>query len=248
MRTQRTMLLRLFLLFAGLAILKAPFAHAQRVKDINDNGWFTFNGDHRLTNTWGVHTEFQARRHNLFADPQQFLVRGGVNYYAGKSAMLTAGYAVSESYSGGEYYPEQRIWEQIQLGQSLGRLALTHRYRLEQRWVKSAGGLNYTYENRMRYMLRGRVPLKGPSIDVHEPYVSAYDEIFVGFGDNVPNIFDQNRISAGLGYKLSREASIETSYLYQITQQRNRTVFQHNHILVIGFSYNFDFRQRSHRQ
>ncbi len=236
-------LLSLILLAATAGLCSPLSALAQHVSDSSDNGWYTFNGDHRLSDQWGAHTEFQSRRHNIITDPQQLLVRVGANYYAGKRAMVTVGYGLIESYSAGRYFPEQRLYEQVQLRDHLGRVELTHRYRLEQRWDELAGTSNYLYLNRMRYMLRGTVPLQGPTLESRELYFSAYEEIFIGFGNNVPNIFDQNRAYAGLGYKLSKEASIEAGYMYQITQQRNRTVFQHNHTLVIGCSYNFDFRR-----
>jgi Protein of unknown function (DUF2490) len=237
----RTLLLSILL--AGMAVASVPsLGQAQRVSDTNANGWYSLSGDHRLSGQWGAHTEFQWRRHHIITDPQQILVRVGANYYAGKRTMLTLGYGLIDGYSSGDYFPEQRVYEQVQVRDALGRLGLTHRYRLEQRWVELAGTSNYLYLNRARYMLRGTLPLKGPTLDVKEPYFSASEEIFIGFGNNVPNIFDQNRASAGLGYKLSREASVEADYMYQITQQRNRTVFQHNHTLLIGFTYNFDFR------
>ena len=237
----RTLLLSMLL--AGMAVTTLPASgQARHVSDTDANGWYVYNGDHRLTNQWGAHTEFQWRRHNIITDPQQILFRVGANYYAGDHAMVTLGYGHIESYSGGSYSPEQRMYEQVQLRESVGRVGLTHRYRLEQRWSELPGASSYLYLNRARYMVRGTVPLRGPKLKVKEPYFAASEEIFIGFGNNVPNIFDQNRAYAGLGYSLSREASVEAGYLYQIAQQRNGTVFQHNHTLQIGFTYNFDFR------
>jgi hypothetical protein len=231
------------LLAAILASLMPPLAQCQRTTTSNDFGWYVFNGDHRFTDSWGAHTEFQWRRRHIVTDPQQMLLRLGANYHAGKRTMLTVGYALVESYSGGHYFPEQRLYEQVQLSDSIGRLAITHRYRLEQRWDEFPGTSQYLYFNRVHYMLRGTLPLKGHALDPREPYISAYDTIYIGFGNNVPNIFDQNRLYAGLGYKLNREASLEAGYLYQISEQRNQSAFQHNHIVQIGFSYNFDFRE-----
>jgi hypothetical protein len=108
--------------------------------------------------------------------------------------------------------------------------------------VQLAANADYLYLNRARYMLRGVLPLNGDSLEAKEPYLAAYDEIFIGFGNNVPNIFDQNRAYAALGYKPNRESAVEIGYLYQAVQQRNRTIFQHNHTLQFGLFYNFDFR------
>ena len=72
---------------------------------------------------------------------------------------------------------------------------------LEQRFVGrySSPTLNsedeYLFLNRFRYMFRIQMPLKGKSIKDKIPYLSLYDELFIGFGPNVnENVFDQNRI------------------------------------------------------
>jgi hypothetical protein len=221
-------------------------AQTERVRDDNANGWYMFFGDHKLTPKWGAHTELQWRRHNVITDPQQLLLRLGANYYLSDGAMVTLGYGFIETYPYGDFpaahsFPEQRIYQQLQLQGGVGRVGLTHRYRLEQRWVELPGSSECIYLNRARYMLRGVFPLAGRTLEAKEPYLAAYDEIFVGFGNNVPNNFDQNRLYSAVGYKLNREGALEVGYLYQVVQQRNRRVFEHNHTLQIGLTYNLDF-------
>lgn len=241
---------KFLLIAAGMVLLGAPVAlgQNQRVRDTNANGWYMFFGDHRHSDKWGTHTEFQLRRFNVITDPQQAMVRMGGNYYLSDGAMVTLGYAFIETYPYGDFpaadsFPEQRIYQQLQLQGKVSSVALTHRYRLEQRWVKFANTPNYSYLNRARYMLRGVVPFRGNSVDPGEPYLALSDEIFIGFGNNVPNIFDQNRAYAAVGYKINREGALEIGYLHQLVQQRNLRVFEHNHTLQIGLTYNFDFRK-----
>jgi hypothetical protein len=232
------------------AVLSSPAVHAQapRISDSNRNTWYMFFGDHRLTDKWGVHTEFQFRRQNTIKDPQQTMVRPAVNYYLRDGVLLTMGYGFFETYPYGGFpfpreFPEHRIFEQVQINNSIGRVALINRYRLEQRWAKFPSGTDYLFLNRMRYMLRANVPLVGTTIDAHEPFVSFYDELFIGFGGNVPNIFDQNRAFASIGYKFNKQGSIEVGYMNQTLQQRNQRVYEHNHTLQIILTYNMDFRK-----
>jgi hypothetical protein len=232
-----------------LSILVAPTAQAQseRIKDFNNNGWYMYFGDHKLTSKWGLHTEIQWRRHNIIKDPQQLLIRTGINYDLTPNAMLTLGYGFIETHPYGDFpaagtFPEHRIYQQLQHRSNIGRVGLIHRYRLEQRWIKPAGADDHTYLNRARYMIKATLPLQGPTIDVNEPFLAVYNEAFVGFGNNIQrNIFDQNRAYAALGYKFSNTGTLEIGYLSQIVQKANGIVFEHNHTLQVSLFYNLDF-------
>jgi hypothetical protein len=74
-------------------------------------------------------------------------------------------------------------------------------------------------------------------------YAAAYDEILIGFGKNVgENIFDQNRISAVLGYKASGLFKVEAGFLHQTLQLgreiETKNVFQYNSGLIINTYFN----------
>ena len=72
-----------------------------------------------------------------------------------------------------------------------------------------------------------------------------YDEVLVGFGENVnANIFDQNRIGILLGYRFSKTLRIEGGYLNQTLQFgrliNSQNVFQYNNGLIINANFNID--------
>src|SRR5690606_18991343 len=107
-------------------------------------------------------------------------------------------------------FPEHRIYQQLQLKDQQGIFGLQHRFRLEQRWVTYAGAQQATYLNRLRYQFKVNLPLQGPTIEDKEFYLGLYDEVFINFGPNVgANIFDQNRASAVIGYRLHGNANVE---------------------------------------
>lgn len=226
-------------------------AQSSRIKDFNQNAWFMYLGSNKLSDKWGLHTEMQLRRHDIVKDPQQLLLRTGLNYNITDNSMFTLGYGFIETYPYGEFpaadnFIEHRLYEQLQLKGNIARVGLTHRYRLEQRWVQSPVTSEYTYLNRARYMLRATLPLVGPTTEAKEPYLAVYDEVFVGFGNNIQrNIFDQNRAYVALGFKLSEAASVEAGYLNQIVQKPNGTVFEHNHTLQLGLFYNLNFSKKA---
>lgn len=72
-----------------------------------------------------------------------------------------------------------------------------------------------------------------------------YDEIFVGFGENVQaNIFDQNRIGILLGYRFKKNVRIEGGVVNQTLQfgrQINeKNVLQHDHGIIVNANFNID--------
>jgi len=98
-------------------------------------------------------------------------------------------------------------------------------------------------------MVRLQVPLKGKEIEDKTPYLALYDEIFIGFGENVnANVFDQNRIGVLLGYRFNKKLRIEGGYLNQTIQfgrQINgQNVFQNNNGLIINANFNIDLTKK----
>ena len=99
-------------------------------------------------------------------------------------------------------------------------------------------------------MFRVQIPLKGQSIENKTPYLAIYDEIFIGFGENVnENVFDQNRLGVLIGYKFNNTIRIEAGYLNQILQLGrevdNRNVFQNNNGFIINTNFSFDLSKKT---
>jgi len=237
----------------------ASTAQANRVPDYNTLGWFQYSGDHRLGPRWTLHTEYQARRVHFVRAWQQRLARAGLGYQVLPRVQLAVDYTSFITHPYGDYptagtgvpFPERRLHEDVQLSDTMGRVTLMHRLRLEQRWLGQLPDDGrrtvqaWQYQNRVRYQLEAIIPLQGHRLDDHEWFVNAFDELFIGFGRNVANnVFNQNRISAGLGYQVHQNLQVQTNYLYQITQHSESDpatslpVFEFNHGVILGLTYN----------
>lgn len=230
-----------------------------RIEDFNAIGWFTYEGDHKLGDHFELHTEYQARRAHLVTDWQQSLLRAGLAYKVMPRLKVSAGYAwvVTHPYgthqlaSGGSY-PEQRFYEDISLTDQVGWALLTQRLRIEQRYIGIVGASGplkdesvWSRQNRIRYLLRIDFPLQGPTLDDNEFYLATFNEAFVSFGRFVDlNVFDQNRVAVGLGYRASEDCRLELQYLNQILQHpgldrsSKLAVFEFNHGFRLGLTYN----------
>ena len=174
--------------------------------------WLMYFGTHKISEKYSLHYETQLRNYEVISNFNQLLPRVGLNYHIDENSIVTAGYAFIPTQNtfdkgwGEEMITENRIWEQFILRNSINRIKIRHRYRLEQRWVK-AGDIT-TYKNRARYMLSVKLPI---SKNEESPlFISLYDEIFLNISDNP---FDQNRLFAALGYQVNKQMNIQLGYL-----------------------------------
>jgi hypothetical protein len=253
-----------FLFLIVLTFLtQIAFAQNTRLNHNNTIGWYNYFGTFKLSNKFGIHSEYQWRRDNGITDWQQSLLRVGVNYNLNPRVLFRTGYAWIETFPYGDYaingfgkdFTEHRIYEMVQLSHKEGIVDFSHRFMLEQRFVGRYSNANLATENefpllhRFRYMFRLQLPLKGKEIKDKTPYVALYDEILIGFGENVnANIFDQNRIGLLLGYRFNKAVRIEGGYLNQTLQfgrQINgQDVYQNNNGLIVNANFTFDLTKQ----
>ena len=239
------------LLLLCLVFLSVHSFAQNRISDHNTIGWYTINIDPAISKKWSGHIEYQWRRDNVITDWQQSLLRVGLTYKISPQVSIQAGYAWIETFPHSEHFtsairktfPEHRIYEQIVAVSNLGKVKLTNRLRLEQRFngkftsEEDEKPVDYVYLNRVRYMPRIDVPLD----KINKVFAAMYDEILIGFGKNVgQNVFDQNRVAVMVGYNFSPKFKVEGGFLNQTVQLGRlvdgKNVFQYNNgVLVTGY-------------
>lgn len=200
-------------------------------QDSDLGNWLIYIGNKKIDSTWSIHNEVQYRNYDAIGDLEQLLLRTGVGYNLrenNNNLLLGYGYILSENYIGEssdkESINEHRIYQQFVTKQSVGKLKLKHRYRFEQRFVKS------DFKMRFRYFLSLNYPLIVKESSDKMLYASAYNEIFL---NAKKSIFDRNRVFGGLGYKLNNSIKFEIGYMNQFFEGSGRD--QINVITFINF-------------
>lgn len=239
-----------------LLLLLSTVSLAQKEIVTQQHAWAIYTGNHKLTDKFGIHTEYQWRRSDGFQHWQQSLLRLGIDYYAKPSLQLTAGYGWIKSFPYGEQpiakaFNEHRIWEQVILKSPIGRVDIQHRYRLEQRflenWKINAENSDwkmegFNFRQRIRYRLFAAVPLTRNEWKDNTLFLAIYDEPFIGFGKGIgKNILDQNRFYAALGWRFNKNMNVQFGYLNQYIVKADGIQTERNHTLQIGLTYNVDF-------
>lgn len=231
----------------------------------NYNAWGAITGVAKLNNKFDLYADLQLRQSNYGKSPLQYMIRPGIIYNFNDQFAIGAGYLYSITYKYGEVpgtkftFPEHRAWEQFVIKSKVNRVEIQQRGRMEHRWLGEVTAdmevARYRYQNRIRYLLRANIPLNGEKIKKGVFYFCAYDELMISFGQKVGgNVYDQNRLFAGVGYHLGQAGKIEIGYLYQNVMQRKIwypsagapgfTVFENNHSLLVSYSFKLDFAKK----
>ena len=207
--------------FFILTLSLLGFSYTIVAQNNNLGGWLMYFGDATVKNSsFKLNYEAQHRNFDIYSDLNQLLLRGSVQYTGIENLNLAMGYAyvITEKASkpNSPFY-ENRIFQELVTKQPFGKITLKHRFRFEQRFFD-----NQDFRTRLRYQLDLTVPLykgeKGNSF-----YANAYNEIFINTNktETVQNVFDRNRVSAGLGYRFNKSFAIQTAYMSQLFEKGN---------------------------
>ena len=244
-KSLRTGYLLLSLFYCGSIV-------AQINKVVNDHIWISYVGVHPINKKTSLHAEISLRRNDYLKNPQQLLFRTALLRNLGKGWSAAGGYCFVETYPYGgmpskSAFPENRIWEQIQMRKQYKQFELVSRWRVEQRFVYQpvSSGTIYkpgppVYSTRFRLMQRVSLPINGSVIKDKVLYATALDEVFYGFGKQIWDYhFDQNRIYFGLGYVLPGFGRMEAGYMHQHIVRGAGTKVENNRTIQINFLPNF---------
>lgn len=188
------------------------------------------------------------RRMGLGAEPQQLLLRPGVQFTLRPGLRVGAGYAYIATAPYGEVpiaspLREHRGWQQLSISHRAGRHDVAHRLRWEQRWMAPmlAGDElgRFAYQQRARYSVRAQRPL-GASPPGATPILAfAWNEFFLPIGHSDGRLGRyQNRIGAGLGFPMNAERRVEVGYMHQWNRVTPRRTHEMNHTLVLSLVHN----------
>lgn len=207
------------------SLLTSHFVSAQQISEptvyTGTEMWFLLLNKYDINDKWTVGNEFHLRRHNVFAEQKQLLLRPWVDYHAEPGFVASFGYSYIRTAPHGVFYlgatlNEHNIWEQVTLSHSpWSFLNFSHRLRLEHRWsqVQPNQGdedIPVVYRNRFRYRLTAKVNLS------ERWYAHIFDELWVNVNEGIRvSNYDRNWIYIGAGYRLNDQVAVELAFLDQ---------------------------------
>jgi len=199
--------------------------------------WWIWNGTVVFSDRWSMFTEAQLRLWEVASNVNEVFVRAAAQYRTSKNSAVSLAYTRvrDEPFETGEESTENRIYEQFSLKNRWQRPVVEHRFRLEQRWVEEADVTNY--KNRFRYRLQITVPLNQPTMGAGAHFLNFYDEIFLNFGSNKTDSFDQNRLYGAYGWQFTKHSNLQLGLLWQAKKRQDFWRLQ------VFYTHNFDLRK-----
>lgn len=171
--------------------------------------WVPVYNRFTLFQDWQGWFEINPRFGDNISQIDQLLIRPAVGYQVTPSVSIWQGYAWITNYLP-SFRDEHRLYQQLSYRRTLSKVRIFSRTRLEQRFVRDAGGVAI----RAREMLRLDIPFS----DEHVWGLVFYDELFVNVNtvDSGPEGgFDQNRFFMGIRRKVNRYLSFDLGYQNQ---------------------------------
>lgn len=207
--------------------------------------WVSWLSSYKLSEHWGLHWDIQPRSADEAEYLRNLLIRPGITYHFNKTQNATLGYAWIGNFNPNDdfsdnSFTEHRIWEQFIQTHKLKSAFLTHRFRLEQRFIGRPADAGF-FSQRFRYFVRAVLPLKKYEESFQKgPYLALQDEVFLHLQnkDRLNNeVFDQNRAYLALGTRISPKLDLELGYMNQLLNgsAENTT----NNILQLGVTTRF---------
>lgn len=180
------------------------------------------------------YVELQPRLREELKERDQFFFRPAIIYDISAKTSLWLGYAYARTFVDNPVLEdEHRAWQQLlHEFEPIYGIRLRSWTRLEQRKFEGA--------NDIGHKLRQRLAINIPF--AHHPNLSTlisneYHQNLNRTDYGARSGFDQNRLFAGLAYKMSPQSLIEVGYLNQYVNRRNEDAM--NHVLSTTIYYNF---------
>lgn len=236
--------MKIITVFAVLQISALVFAPV--FAQSNFSGWVASFNSFKIGKKTSIHADVQLRSTDEIKQVQTLLIRPGINIHLNKTFTLSGGYAfihnkrIVSGVSG--FAPEHRIWEQLLINHKLKTVFVSHRFRLEQRFISKSIVVNNelkndgnVYGNRLRYFIRNILPFGYKESFTKGMFGALQNEVFVNFASPDVNdeFFDQNRFYIAAGYRLNPRFDLEAGYMNQYVNGRGKS-FTNNHIVQLA--------------
>jgi long-subunit fatty acid transport protein len=225
---------------------------AQRTREVQTQNhfWTSINTQARISNKWSVVADLHIRRTNYLKNNNFYYTRAGAAYHINKnlSVSLSGGHMwlANKTATTELFVNENRLVQQIQLVQPLGKLQLLQRLRIEERWIQNVINSElsdtYRYSTRFRYQLAASIPL---SKNKYFPSLAFSDELMMQAGKHIIyNNFDQNRFFAGIKQQIMPSLAADFGYMHVWQQRLSGYQYNRNHTIRLFFYWQPDLRKK----
>ncbi len=246
--------MRLFLLFIFLT-LTGLLTQAQTRKSFTHQQlyWVRYFEKVQLNDRWTMDAEIEDRRYFKQNTQHQWLLpRLQIAYKSSDALTWSLGGVYflqslphdpeADSFSQNlEIRPHQMLTWKVNTGKGFWK----HRYWLEERFFRNRDDEDnpWDFNFRMRYLIQYNHPIRNNTTGINvDGYV--FNEVMLNIGQEVRvNVFDQNRIGAGIKVKWTPQFNTTLSYINWYQQRALPGSFFFRHILRLTLQHRFSLKK-----
>lgn len=205
--------------------------HAQNPSEDYLGTWYTYGSNHRISERFSLtpYGEFRFYESSSNYNLAFISLRGNYHLYPNSSVGLGYAFLDIDNVFEFDHRPnikEHRLIEQYVYKHNWGKIKVTHRGRLEQRF------LDFRTRNEVQHRLRYQISLKYSFNKTF--YTLLSEEPFANFQDQA---FHENRFYFGFGANVLKHAQFNIGYLKQHIRKNNLNRIQ------VGISFQTDHRK-----
>lgn len=195
--------------------------------------WYEVTASGKISDKFSISSSITNWNYKALENQHLLLGIVGLNYSISNaiSAGIGVGYGSIDTTfeeTANPYLIENRTLEQISAKHKVNKLSLSHRFRLEQRFIEYE--TEYKFKNRIRYRFKGSYPINKTLS------ISFYDEIHYHLINGFD--FQQNRAYAGLGVKVNKNMNLQFGYAKHSFKTKSYNRFS------VQLNLKFDFRKK----
>lgn len=199
--------------------------------------WVGYFSMIKFNSRCSLNSDTQFRSRNEIKNNSQALIRTGLLYKINDKVDVTLGLAhfrffITNDKTRGEWRP----WQEVKISDQVGKVKLSHRFRVEQRFneiVKNAEATNdYQFNFRFRYRFDLRFPLIKEKENGNNLYGILGNELMINAGNIIKyNYFDQDRLYAGINFEINKKIALQLQYMHLWQQASNGLSLNRSNII-----------------
>ena len=220
------------------------FSNSFSQKNIDNQSfvWTRYNNQLEFNPKWSLQSEVDNRVFWKEFKQNTLVVRSQIRNKIDEKVEWGAGFVylgtktLNSDATSSFILPEYRAQQDVTFKQKISKIALSHRYMVEERFFQNANkdgfeeGINFRW--RLRYRLQADCFLWKKEQQSLKAILS--EEIMINAGNKVvKNIFDQNRVYAALLLGVNESLGFEIGYLSNFQQRSTGTDFYNNDIVRV---------------
>ena len=183
--------------------------------------------------------EFQGRSYHSGDTQTYFQTALTYRYLPELHFSLGHIYSRNNPFDDDTFQNEHRIFQQVVYSQNFETFRLSHRVRLEERFVDNRSKDRTDFRTRLRYQLGLKKTLKPATPQRPEIYFNTYNEIYLSTTGERNAFFSDDWLYAGLGITTKRLGSFELGPLLQysvVNQEKDQRFF---YVVQLGWLIKF---------